>query len=617
MSMVSDRRSGRGVGLLCLALLLLAGAMAWGGYAAAEPMVGDAHPTSAHGMAAQSRSHATQLLPPEDRYGLWTLLPAGVAIATAILLRQVLPALTLGIFTASYMVMLCLPPEQKFGAEDSVITALRLSVEHYFVGVFAHADKIKTVLFTLTIAGMVGIIHANGGTAAFVRQVGKWASTRRKGQLSTYVAGLCLFFDDYSNCMIIGPTMRPVLDRLRVSREKLAFLVDATAAPVASLALFGTWIGAEVGFIQSGLDQLKGDDRLPAFLEGVTAYQTFIWSLPYRFYAIFALMLVFLIGLSGRDFGPMRKAEQRVQIHPVDEESPPDMAAQGRGHATPFSHDNDAGRWWYAGVPVLMLIVVTVSLLFITGLAADPPPEGFGEILSQADPYVAILYGALSAVTAALVVSLVTRALTLRATLDGFMVGMQRIYPAVVVLILAWALSEAMKDLHLAEVAVRRLQAHAFSPHLLPLLLFISACVVSFATGTSWGTMGILCPVAVMLAGQLAADLPRGEALPLFYAATGSVLVGAVFGDHCSPISDTTVLSALASGCSLEAHVWTQLPYALTAAAVEIVAGDLLCARFGAPVWVGWIVGAAALVMMVWGVGRPVTVNGGAKPRRS
>ena len=222
------------------------------------------------------------------------------------------------------------------------------------------------------------------------------------------------------------------------------------------------------------------------------------------------------------------------------------------------------------------------------------------------------MYGAIAAATAAILITQLTRALRLQKTVDAMLAGMSRMFPAVVVLILAWALSDATQALHLGQVATRVLQESRFSLHLLPVAVFVASCLVAFSTGTSWGTMGILCPVTVMIAGGLGAELPQDEALRLFYASIGSVLAGAIFGDHCSPISDTTVLSALASDCEIGAHVWTQIPYALLAAALEIVVGDLLCSYTGLPPWVGLIVGVILLVVFLRLFGRRVETETGS-----
>ncbi len=557
--------------------------------------------------ASQPASVATSapaLVPPETRYGLWVVTPAAVAIAVAILLRQVLPALILGILSACTLMMYCLPAEESFGG-PGLLTVFRLGVERYLVGTLTDPTHIKTVLATLTIAGVVGVIFSNGGTAAFVAQIAKLATTRVRGMLATYLAGLAVFFDDYSNCLIIGPTMRPLLDRLRVSREKLSFILDATAAPVASLALFGTWIATEIGYIDTGLKAIEGDGGRPAFLEGITAYRAFLASIPYRYYAIFTLVLVFLIAVSNRDFGPMRKAERRVRTQPEEDRLGADASAA-------------SARWWYAGIPIGVLIVATMSILCLTGYFAPKRPhdaerllDKIAGVLSYADAYIAILYGAMIALVTALAITVSTRAQTLAAAFESMMAGIQRVFPAVTILVLAWTLSDTMRDLHIGTVAVEQLRSHKFPPTLLPLLIFVSSCIVSFATGTSWGTMGIICPVAVLLAGHLAADMPKDQALELFYGSVGSVLAGAVFGDHCSPISDTTVLAALASECPLEKHVWTQLPYALVAAGMEVLAGDLLCGYFGVSVWVGLVVGTVLLIVIVYAFGRtPDDANG-------
>jgi Na+/H+ antiporter NhaC len=525
----------------------------------------------------------------------------------------VLPALILGILTACAMMLPCLPPAESFGG-PGLVAIFRLAVERYLVGALtdpshsgvADPTRFQTVLATLTIAGVVGVIHLNGGTAAFVAQIARLATTRIRGMLATYAAGLAVFFDDYSNCLIIGPTMRPLLDRLRVSREKLSYIIDSTAAPVASLAPFGTWIATEVGFIGAGFSQLESSGPRPAFLEGVTAYQAFLASIPYRYYAIFTLLMVLILAATNRDFGPMRRAERRVR------ERPDESSVAGNVSAT-------TAQWWYAGIPVGVLIVATMTILFLTGFFAPQRPRdaaGAGEfvagLLSYANAYISILYGAMIALVTALAISVTTKAQTLAAAFESMMAGVQRVFPAVAILVLAWTLSDAMRELHIGKVAVHELQAHKFPPTLLPLLIFVSSCVVSFATGTSWGTMGIICPVAVLLAGHLGADMPPDKALALFYGSVGSVLAGAVFGDHCSPISDTTVLSALATECPLERHVWTQAPYALVAAGLEIVAGDLLCGYFGWSVWIGLLVGTALLLTIILAFGRTPERQGAA-----
>ncbi len=528
----------------------------------------------------------------------WVFAPPLVTILLAILFQQVIPALTIGILVASFM------SSTEATGLAGVVEGVTRSVETYLVGTMADTDHIKILIFSLTIGGMVGVVAASGGTAAMVRGISAWARTRQKGQLATWLAGLLVFFDDYANAMVVGPSMRPVTDRLGISRAKLAYIVDSTAAPVASIALITTWVGAEIGNIDTGLDALGAR---PAFLEGVTGYGAFIASLPYRFYDILALVMVFFIALLGRDFGPMRREENEAVASANRFEAEPEEA---------IADDLRHGRAWYAVVPVLTLVVVSIGLLVRYGW----PEGGFGAvelpanmpawlqptayIFANTDSYNAILYGAFASMLVALLICLVTGACTLAESVSGATDTMSRMFPTFIILVLAWAFSQAMGDLKLGAVAAWYLQGSAFDPTWLPALIFVTACVTAFSTGTSWGTMGILCPAVVTISASVLADLPTADALRIFYAAVGAVLAGAVFGDHCSPISDTTVLSSLATECPLEKHVWTQIPYAVTVALVSIGSGYVLCMQYEVHVGLALLIGVVALLLAVLLLGR-------------
>lgn len=540
---------------------------------------------------------------PATWYGAWVLAPAIFTIVLAMLARQVVVALTLGILLAACLLVPFQPAGT--GGAGGIVGGVQLAVGHYLVGAVADTDHAKVIIFSLVICGMVGVIAANGGTGAVVRAVARWGSTPRRGQVATWLAGLLVFFDDYANAMIVGPSMRPVCDRLRISRAKLAYIVDSTAAPVSSIALIGTWVGTEVGFIDAGMRQLTSR---PAFMADISAYEAFLTSIPYRFYAILALVMVLLVGWLGRDFGPMLRAERRARAEHASGTGPSEQAA---------IH----GSAWYAVVPVFVLVAVTLVLLFVGGYQAvdwasfSPPPDAsptfarLQAIVSNANAYDPILYAAFAATAVAVLMSVGGGVLTLRQTFDSLLESMSRLLPTIVVLVLAWTLSGTMKDLQLGDVAVNLLKSIGFdSPQLvraLPVCVFLSAAVVSFATGTSWGTMGILCPAVVTIAAGLLDAHPVAEAQPIFYAAIGAVLSGAVFGDHCSPISDTTILSSLASDCALETHVWTQMPYAVVVAGVSMATGDVLCRYGNLPAWAGLAIGAAALFLILRTLGRP------------
>ena len=546
-------------------------------------------------------------------YGLWVLTPAIVAILLAIFTRQVVPALVVGVLAGRQARDQHVCAGDAFAQTHPVVGGFRLAAEKYVMGPMldpqhGHA-KLKIIIFTLTIGFMIGVIGRNGGTTGMVKLVAGRTESPRRGALTAWLAGLVVFFDDYANTMIVGPTMRSVFDKVRLSRAKLAYIVDSTAAPVASLALIGTWVGAEIAYIQSGLTEVA-QDGAPAFLmeQGtlLTGMQVFISSLAYRFYPILALVLVFLIALTGRDFGAMRRSEARALRG--QDEKPYDARIELA------AEDQPTPRWWLGLVPVLVLIGVTVALLVITGFG----PAGGSELMQQnlpvwkkisliigeADAYLSIFYGAILAAFVALILSMLARACTVRDAADAGLDGMARMFPAIVILVLAWALSSVEQDLALGQVVTDGLQAAKFPVQWMPLAIFVAAAVISFATGTSWGTMGILCPMTVTVGARLVSGVEPDQALPLFYAAVGSVLAGAIFGDHCSPISDTTVLSSVASGCRHEEHVWTQVPYAIVTAIVAMGLGDVMCSVYHQPWYYGLGAGTILLILIVLIFGR-------------
>lgn len=559
-------------------------------------------------------------------YDLFVLIPAGVAILLAIATRQVVPSLFLGLLAGAYMMVPCLPSTSPFASNWAVIAGFRLTVEKYILdGALLNADHMKIIVFTLMIGFTVGVIGENGGTAGMVHIVAGNTQSRRRGAITAWIAGLVVFFDDYANTMIVGPTMQPVFDKVKLSRAKLAYIVDSTAAPVASLALIGTWVGAEVGFINDGLAKVHAS-AAPAFLVGdggqvVNGMTAFVQSLPYRFYPILALYLVLILALSDRDFGPMLKSESRA-LSKIDPPTPPTGSSGGpSGDAPPVP------RWWLGLIPVAVLVGVTMIVLAVSGYTADktvaamaqstadgslvwaklPLWERLGVILSNASSYNSILYGAFLSAIVALVLTLFARAGGIRKAADAGLDGMTRMFPAIVILVLAWSLSAVQKGLTVGDIVTAHLVNAGFPVVWLPLSVFAAAALISFATGSSWTTMGVMCPAVVGIAVKMLgpdSGVHVETARHLFFAAIGSVLAGSVFGDHCSPISDTTVLSSLASDCPHEEHVWTQIPYALVAAIASMGLGDALCSGYGEPWYVGLAAGAAFLTLFVYIVGR-------------
>lgn len=582
-----------------------------------DPALSAATPATTNAVASPSGFLQPRGKDPKS-YRYLVFAPALIAILCAIFTRQVVPSLILGVLIGAYMMIPCMTPGDRFTENHPVIGGFRLAAEKYVLESVVDPDggysRAKIIMFTLTIGFMVGAIGRNGGTAGMVRLLAGGTSSPRRGELTAWSSGLIVFFDDYANAMIIGPTMAPIFDRLKLSRAKLAYIVDSTSAPVASLAIIGTWIGAEIGYIGDGFKALH-ESGTPEFLATVTPMGAFLNSLQYRFYPILTLVLVLFLALTGRDFGPMRKSQQRAAQgdNPLTRGAP----AQGAlGHLSALHadrHTEPVPRWWLGFFPVLVLVVVTLVILGVSGYRTVKPDDWAanptwwqksGLILGSGDSYLSIFYGAILAAFTSIILTAVARACPTRATVEAGLEGMGRMFPAIVILILAWAISGASQDLQLGTVAKDYLEHHKFAPQWFPFAVFVASALISFATGTSWATMGLLCPMVVQVGAGLAADMPAETALPLFYSAVGSVLAGSIFGDHCSPISDTTVLSSMASGCPHDEHVVTQLPYAILAALVSIVVGNILRDVYGQPWWLGMILGAVILLVVVLAFGR-------------
>lgn len=519
--------------------------------------------------------------------GWFSLLPPLVAILLALIFREVITALLAGVWLGALTI----------AGFDPLEATWRL-VDTFVVSALANTGDGHTqiVVFSLLLGGMVGIVSRNGGTAGVVAAVAPLAHSRRRGKLATFVAGTAVFFDDYANCMIVGNTMRPVTDRLHISREKLAYLVDSTAAPVAALVPISTWVGYEISLIADGLRIAV--EQTPAAAEalaGVSPLTVFIETIPYRFYPLFALLFVAMTSVMNRDWGPMAQAELR--------------AAHGRGlhrQGAQLTTDTESGvldarpgmpqRWWNAALPLLIVVVVVLGGLYTTGRRGAGPDASLIDVFGAADPFTTLLWGSLAGCLAASVLTVGQRLLSLRETIESWLAGMRAMMIAVVVLVLAWSLGSVTELVGTAAYLTHMLEGNV-ALSLLPWLVFVVAAAMSFATGTSWGTMAILLPLVIPLTVSLGggAGFEGGSQYTVLLGTISSVLAGAIFGDHCSPISDTTVLSSTAAACDHVDHVRTQLPYALLVAVPAMVFGDIGTA-YGLPVWAAF----AIVVPTLW-----------------
>lgn len=506
--------------------------------------------------------------------GWWSIIPPLMAIGMALLTKRVIPALFTGIW---------------FGA----MTAIGFSIGGVFQGAldtfqvyvlqeFIDEGHASVILFSCMIGGLVGIISKNGGMQGVVNIISRYASNPQRGQTSTAALGLAIFFDDYANSLVVGNTMRSVTDRLRISREKLAYLVDSTAAPVACIALVTTWIGYEVGMIGEAISKVDG-------LDG-SAYAFFLGSIPYSFYPILAISFVFMVSLTRRDFGPMLKAEMRARLtgEVVREGANVDEAAVSGEETKP--KDGIPIRAINAIIPIIVLVGGVLVGLYATG-----DGDTLQEIINNSDSYTALMWASLISVLVAAIMTSFQRILDLGEIVEAWYGGLKSMLFAMIILVLAWALSAITEQLHTAPYLVSVL-GDSLNPGFVPVVVFLLAAATAFATGSSWGTMGILLPLVIPLVWAVMSFNGMGDEAYYYilYSTISCILAGAVWGDHCSPISDTTILSSMASGCDHIDHVRTQLPYAMFVGIVAIIVG-IIPSGFGFPWWISLPVGLVIL----------------------
>jgi Na+/H+ antiporter NhaC len=526
----------------------------------------------------------------------WSLLPALLAIILAVLTQKVL----IGLLCGGLAGALAFVGTSQLGVAPGAVSILIDGTAHFFGEALWRRSLcedfyIRITAFVVFLFMTVGVITRNGGVHGLVLRLQRIVRGPTSAQLCTAASGTAVFFDDYTNCLLVGTTMRPLTDSVRVAREKLAYIVDSTAAPIAGLSVFSTWVVYEMSQYRTPLTMVTKPDGTP-YVE-TDAFSVFLESLPFRFYSWFALALVVLVIVMRRDFGPMLRAEQRARHlnQPLAPGHKP-MAAVDERVANPDA--NTPRRSRNALIPLAVLVLGTAAMMFWQGWSAvaqnpDSMALPFGswlrEVLANAQSDVALLYASASAWITAILLTQAQRLMPLRTTLLTSLLSTRALYMAFGILFLAWSLGHICRDLgtsfYLTAAAREAMTAAA-----LPILLFMVAGAIAFATGTSYGTMAILLPNVVVLAHQLGTDAAFGGSpaiggTALMLVSIGAVLEGAIFGDHCSPISDTTVLSSLGSQCDLLAHVTTQLPYALLAMTASAVCGYLPILWFGPSIW--------------------------------
>ena len=509
--------------------------------------------------------------------------PPLIAIILALITHEAHLALFMGIWVGASMIT------------GNPLSGLPTSLDTYIVASVTDHGHASILIFTLAFGGLIGVITVNGGMKGAVDAAGKYATSNRRSQMATAFMGLVIFFDDYANTLLVGNMMRPFTDKARISREKLSYLVDSTAAPVASIAVISSWSVFQMSLLEAPYKQ---------FGVTVNPYFTFIQSIPFSFYCILTLVFIFLNVFLKREYGPMHQAETRAMTtgKVLSDTAKPlsDPSLMAETESTESSH------WSNAFIPIFVVVAVTMGGLFITGMRSlDMPNPTLRDIIGASDPYASLIWGASFSSITAIGLSIGKKILSLEKVLDAWVNGVRSMIMACIILVLAWTIGSVCKDLKTAEYLVS-ISSNVLSPALLPFITFVTAGAISFSTGSSWATMSILVPVVVPMAMHLLNMSPNATVeSPIFLATFASVLSGSVFGDHCSPISDTTILSSTACASDHIDHVKTQMPYALTVGILSLTLG-CLGIGFGIPVWVILLSGTAIIWAIMHFIGKPI-----------
>lgn len=533
-----------------------------------------------------------------DKFGILTILPPLVAILLAFITKNVVISLFLGTISGCFLL--------EISGNNIVYAIIHSFLDFVQRALNSLADTWNAgiVLQVMVIGGVISLVGKMGGAKAIAEALAKRAKTPRSAQLITWILGVLVFFDDYANSLIVGPIMKPVADKMKISRERLSFIIDATAAPIAGIMIVSTWIGLEVGLIKDGFESIGLN---------TDAFGVFLNTIPYRFYNI--LILIFVVSTSYflRDFGPMRKAEIKARRG--------DISARNKEIALDKATEDEMApkegvklSVWNAIIPIGALMISALICFYYSGYTAIMAGEdltlkaiminspmsftAIREAFSASDASVALFQSALFASIVAIGMGVCKKIFTFSEAVEVWVDGMKGLIITGVILILAWSLSSVIKELGTAAFLVQIL-SNSVPKFLLPSIIFILGAIISFATGTAYGTMGILMPLAIPLSYSISPEFGY------VVISTSAVLTGAIFGDHCSPISDTTIMSSMGAGCNHIDHVKTQMPYALTVAAITVICG-YIPAGFGLPIWVVLPVAAVITVAVVYFVGKPV-----------
>ena len=519
-----------------------------------------------------------------NHFGVLSLVTPFIAIVLSFVTKQVVLSLTAAIFVGATIV----------NGGNPGLGFLRMC-DTYLVGTVADSWNASLMLFILAVGGMIAVMSRMGGMQALALAMAKKAKGSRNVLIMTWLLGLIIFFEDIANSLIVGPTMRPVADEERISREKLSYVIDSTAGPVTDMAPISSWVAHEIGMISLAFTTIG--------LEATNVYGIFMQTIPYRFYNIFAIAMVIILILMQRDYGPMYKAEKRARLTGklYSDTAKPMMSkeldAMNVAEGATLKVSN-------AVIPILVFIILTVLALWYTGdgMHEDFSVQGLATAFGNTDAASSILYSVILTSGVCIVMAVAQKIMTLKEAVDVWLNGCKELLFTVTILLLAWSTGGIMGDLGTG-VYISGIVSGSIPAIILPMVMFAVACVMAFSTGTSYGTSAIMIPIAFPLAYGISGGVIDSLAIVTIAAVT----CGAIFGDHCSPISDTTIMSSMGSAADLMDRVKTQTPYALTVAGVAAV-GFIMAAAGLSPIII-LPLGIVALVVIVRLVGKSVKLE--------
>ena len=487
----------------------------------------------------------------------WSLVPPIIAILLALITKEVYSSLFIGILAGGIIY-------SGFNFETTMVHVFKDG----FIDTVADSYNIGIIIFLVLLGALVSMMNKTGGSAAFGRWATKHIKTRIGAQLATIALGVMIFIDDYFNCLTVGSVMRPVTDKQNISRAKLSYLIDATAAPICIIAPISSWAAAVAGFAKGAGAE--------------SGMSLFIQAIPYNFYALLTIVMMVFISVSKFDYGPMKKVEANAING--------NIFSAGEEYANEKEEVNEKGRMWDLVIPVVVLIICCVIGMIYSGGFFTEGEDGYHNFItafSNSDASVGLVFGSFVAIIISVIYFLCRRVISFKNCMEAIPEGFKAMVPAILILVCAWTL-KTMTDSLGAKVFISQLIEGSASglKLFLPAIIFLIAVGLSFATGTSWGTFGILIPIVL--------SVFSGANGAITIIAVSACMAGAVCGDHCSPISDTTIMASAGAQCNHINHVSTQLPYALTVAGVSFV--SYILAGF---IQNAWIVLPISIVLMI------------------